>query len=378
MAGNVGCPYTTLAMYWVVLIAVVGPLLLSLVTTYLVRGWAQRTGFVDRPHGRKQHASPVALGGGIALMISICGPLLLGSLIAWILLGEPAPSWLPGFFRTHLAGMASKLPIMLVIVGGALVLHVVGLIDDRRALGPWLKLVAQVGVALIIAWPVGIRAVELLPAPLSIAATVIWIVLVTNAFNFLDNMDGLSGGVAAIAAAIFALAAMRTGQIFVPLMAWVVVGALCGFLWFNFSPATIFMGDAGSMVVGYLLAVLTVLTTYYDPALSLKPVGVMVPLLVLAVPLYDVFSVVAHRIREGASPFVGDWRHFSHRLVKRGMTHRGAVLTIYLATAATGLPAIVLPTMDVIGAALLMGQCVCVVIMIAILEHIGHGSTRNS
>jgi UDP-GlcNAc:undecaprenyl-phosphate GlcNAc-1-phosphate transferase len=359
-------------MYVIVAIAVAGPCAVSLAAAFLIRAWARRRGFVDRPSGHKQHAAPVALGGGIALMISICGPILICTVLAWVLHQTTAVTdWLPGIVQTHLGGIASKLPHVLAIVGGAIVLHVVGLIDDRKALGPWPKLVAQVAVALFIAWPMGIRAVEALPTPLSIIVTVLWIVVITNAFNFLDNMDGLSAGVAAIAAAIFAVAAMNAGQVFVPILAWVLVGGLLGFLVLNFSPATIFMGDAGSLVVGYLMGVLTVLTTFYDPARNLTPLGVIVPVVVLAVPLYDVISVVIHRIRVGESPFRGDWRHFSHRLVKRGMTQRGAVLTIYLATAATGLPAIVLARVDWLSAAMLLAQCLCVVIMIAILEHAG-------
>ena len=131
------------------------------------------------------------------------------------------------------------------------------------------------------------------------------------------------------------------------------------------------MGDAGSLVIVYLMSVLTIFTTFYDPEQNLTPLGVIVPLVVLAVPLYDVISVVIHRLRAGDSPFRGDWRHFSHRLVKRGMTPRGAVLTIYLATAATGLPAIVLPRVGWTFACLLLVQCFCVVAMIAILEHTG-------
>jgi len=248
------------------------------------------------------------------------------------------------------------------------VLHVVGLIDDRRALGPVPKFVAQFVVALVTAWPLGIRMFEFLPVPMSIAATVFWIVLITNAFNFLDNMDGLSAGVAAIGAAIFAVASMSAGQIFVPILAWVMVGALLGFLMFNRSPASIFMGDAGSLVVGYLMGVVTILTTFYDPAQQLQPMGVLVPLVVLAVPLYDAISVITLRLRAGESPFRGDHRHFSHRLVKRGMSRRGAVHTVYLATAATGLPAIALPRVSWAIASMLLLQCVCVVAMIAVLE----------
>ena len=356
-------------MSGIVVVAVAGPFVVALVATYLVRTWARRVGFVDHPSGHKRHEAPVALGGGIALLIAICLPILGGTLTAWFLCSDAPPAWLPAVLEPHLAGIASKLPAVLAIVGGAVVLHIVGLLDDRRALGPLPKLMAQVAVALFTAWPMGIRVVEALSPPISILLTVLWIVLITNAFNFLDNMDGLSAGVAAIAAAIFAVASMAAGQIFVPLLAWIVVGALLGFLVFNFSPATIFMGDAGSLVIGYLLSVLTILTTYYDKAQGLTPLGVLVPLVVLAVPLYDVISVVVRRLRAGDSPFRGDWRHFSHRLIKRGMTPRGAVLTIYLATAATGLPAIVLPRVEWGYAVLLLFQCLCVVIMIAILEH---------
>ena len=357
------------AMYGIVLVAIGGAFLLSVLATYLVRGWARRVEFVDHPSGHKAHEAPTALGGGIALIGSICGPILLGTVMAWVLSDSAAPGWLPELVRTHLDGIASKLPTVLAIVGGAVVLHVVGLIDDRRALGPGPKFAAQVLVAIFVAWPMGIRVIEALPAPLSIIVTVLWIVLITNAFNFLDNMDGLGAGVAAVAATIFAIASMTVGQVFVPVMAWIMVGALLGFLLFNFSPASIFMGDSGSLVLGYLMSVVTILVTFYDPGLHLQPFGVLVPIVVLAVPLYDVISVVIHRLRLGLSPFRGDRRHFSHRLVKRGMSPRGAVLTIYLATAATGLPAIVLPRVPWSAAILLLVQCLCVVTMIAILEH---------
>ncbi len=302
-------------------------------------------------------------------MISIGLPILIGTCLARFCPTESMPDWIPEFVLLHLNGIASKWLVVVALVGGMLVLHIVGLFDDRRALGPAPKLIAQFIVALITAWPMGIRAAEFLPEPLSIALTVFWIVLITNAFNFLDNMDGLSAGVAAIAAAIFAVASMSAGQVFVPILAWVVVGGLLGFLWFNFSPASIFMGDAGSLVIGYIMSVLTILATYYDSSLKLSSIGVAIPLVVLAVPLYDVVSVVIHRLWDGESPFRGDHRHFSHRLLKRGMSPRGAVLTIYLATAATGLPAIALPRVDPPIAVLLLMQCFCVVMIIAILEH---------
>ena len=356
-------------MLIVVALAGGGAFITSVLLTWLVRSLAPRVNFVDRPGGHKQHGAPVALGGGIAMTAVILLFLIGGTSTAWLFRdASPPPGWLPSFMLVHLAGVASKLPVVLAVGGGILLLHIVGLIDDIKPLNWALKLAAQLLVAFVVSGPAGIRAAEFLPAPVSIALTILWIVLITNAFNFLDNMDGLSAGIAAIACVIFAVASAAAGQVFVPVMAWVGAGACLGFLVFNFPPASVFMGDAGSLVIGFFLAVLTILTNYYDAARDPTPLGVIVPLLVLAVPLYDVTSVVTHRIRAGQSPFHADRRHFSHRLITRGMTVRGTVLTIYLATAATGLPAIILPDLRWPAAALVLLQCLCVVMIIAILE----------
>ncbi|HRX84510.1 MAG TPA: MraY family glycosyltransferase [Phycisphaerae bacterium] len=357
-------------MWTIVAAAIVGSFILSILMCLVVRGVTRRIGFVDRPGGHKEHAAPVALGGGVAIFLTVLAPVLCGTLLARWALAAGTPAWVPAYLHPHLPGIAEKLPLLAAILAGALVLHVVGLIDDVRPLGPWSKLAVEIVVAAVLAWGFGVRAGEALGPPAAVVLTVGWIVLIVNAFNFLDNMDGLSAGVAAIAAAIFAGTAMMTGQIFVPTLAWVLVGGLLGFLVFNFAPASMFMGDAGSMVIGYFLAVLTVLTTYYDPGQHGQPVGVFVPVIVLAVPLYDVISVVIHRLKAGESPFRGDRRHFSHRLFNRGMSTRYAVLTIYLATAATGLPAMLLPHATWFSAILIFAQTVCVVLIIAILEHV--------
>lgn len=355
---------TTLAMVSLAVSATV-----TLAATGLIRQWSRRIGFVDHPAGHKAHAAPVALGGGIAIFVGIALPVVAGAIVVTLLDPQRPPDWLPQPLLVNFAGLRDRVPLLLAILGCAGALHIVGLIDDRRALGPMPKLIVQVVVAVVTVWLMGIRAVEMLPTPLSIAATVVWIVLITNAFNFLDNMDGLSAGVGAVAALIFGVASIQAGQVFVPTLSFLIAGSLIGFLCFNFAPASVFMGDAGSLVIGYLLSVVTILTTYHDPEMKLKPLGVIVPLMVLAVPLYDVTSVVTHRLRLGESPFRGDRRHFSHRLVNRGLSPRGAVLTIYLATAATGLPAIALARVDWTTAILLLIQCACVVVMIAILEH---------
>jgi UDP-GlcNAc:undecaprenyl-phosphate GlcNAc-1-phosphate transferase len=180
--------------------------------------------------------------------------------------------------------------------------------------------------------------------------------------------------VAVIVALVLAISAALAGQIFVPALALILVGAMAGFLVFNFPPARIFMGDAGSLVIGFLIGVLTILTTFHDPSRSVTPLGVFVPPVVLAVPLYDFISVIWLRRREGVSIFRGDHRHFSHRLSRRGLSARATVLTVYLATASTALPALLLPNSSWPRSLLILGQCVCVVALVAILEQ---GGPRN-
>ncbi len=366
----------------VLALSAAGPFALSAAATALIRRWSLRRGFIDRPGGHKAHAAPVALGGGIAIAAS---PLL--PLPRIIVVTQAARAALPESIlgqtldiagRTArvadlLGGISLKLPAALAIIGGAVVMHVLGLVDDVHPLGPGFKMLIMVGVGLTLTAAFGIRSLDLLGPVPSIVLTTFWIVLVTNAFNFMDNMDGLSAGVAAIVATVFAASALVAGQLFVPAIGLMLVGAVLGFLVFNFPPASIFMGDSGSLVVGYFLSVLTVLTNYYNPQQQHTPFGVLAPLLVLAVPLYDVASVVIVRIREGVSPFRGDRRHFSHRLVRRGLSTRAAVLTIYLSTAATGCSALLLPTVSWPLAVVLGAQCVCIVLIVAILESAGGG-----
>jgi UDP-GlcNAc:undecaprenyl-phosphate GlcNAc-1-phosphate transferase len=195
--------------------------------------------------------------------------------------------------------------------------------------------------------------------------------VIVNSLNFLDNMDGLAAGVTMVAACALLSAAVSVGQLFVSGWLCLLIGATLGFLLFNFPPARIFMGDAGSMVLGYMLAVLTMLITYYNPARSETVMyGLLAPLMVLVVPLYDFLSVLTIRIREKRNPMVGDTRHFSHRLVRKGMSPRAAILTIWLCTAVTGIAAVLLPQVNNIGAALLSAQTIGVLGVIAMLESV--------
>lgn len=352
-----------------ILASLILPFLLSVGLCAAIRRVALRRGFVDRPGGHKGHDAPVALGGGIAICLSVVMPMLTGVAFAVFVRWQGYPGWVPNELLGHVDGVVDQAPTAGLLVAGALGLMFVGLRDDVRPLGPGFKFAVQIAVAGVLTIVCGIRAMELWGTPAAVGLTMIWMITIINAFNFLDNMDGLAAGVAAIVAALLAVAAIWSGQFFVPVLCLTVVGAACGFLIFNFPPATLFMGDAGSLVLGYFLAVLTVMTTYVEPDQEATRIATLVPVVVLAVPLYDVVSVVLLRLRAGDSPFRGDRRHFSHRLVTLGMRPRSAVLTIYLATLATGLSATLLPRADLTTACLIVAQCLCIVMIIAVLEH---------
>ena len=173
---------------------------------------------------------------------------------------------------------------------------------------------------------------------------------------------------AAIALLFFAVCGLMAGQVLVPALAAVFLGAVGGFLIFNFPPARIFMGDAGSLVLGYVIATTSVLTTYYRSAAGVPPYALAMPLVILAIPLYDFASVVVIRLLEGRNPMEGDQRHFSHRLVERGLSRRFAVLTIYLAAATTGLAATLLPGADLRRTITIGTMVLMVLAIVAILE----------
>ena len=338
---------------------------ISWIVTFVMIRLAPRIGFVDRPGHRKIHENPKPLGGGVAIFLGIVLPLI-GILVgAWVVRDF-------GKFTDYLGGVRMKTPLAVGIVLAMTAIHMLGLVDDRRALGPWVKLCAQLAItaALVIAFK-ELRVLTAIGVAPSIIITVLWIAAITNAFNFLDNMDGLSAGVAAVASVAFLVTALSIKQYFVAGMLALLIGALLGFLWFNFAPAKIFQGDSGSLLVGFDLGVLTTLTTFLPPEKSWGAgwYAVFAPVIVLAVPLYDLIVVSGLRISRGKSPFVGDTNHFSHRLVARGMSRRTAVLCIYLITAATSVAAIVLPHVKTTFAAVLIFcQTLLVLGVVALLE----------
>ena len=322
---------------------------ISFVATLAIKNLAPRIGFVDKPGGRKIHANPKPLGGGISIFLGFTLPVLIGLIVIhfgrapteFISSSPGHPSPIPAYW----SGVRDSTPVALELVVAALIMHLLGLWDDRKALGPYSKLLIQLAVITgLVVFNNKIRALTFLGTVPSIILTVLWIAAVTNAFNFLDNMDGLSAGVAAVCTTAFLIATLSIQQWFVAASLALLLGSLLGFLCFNFAPASIFMGDSGSLVIGLLLGTLTVRTTFLPPGVSFGAgwYAVFAPVIVLAVPLYDLVVVSALRLMRGKSPFVGDTNHFSHRLVARGMSRRTAVLCLYLISAATAVAAIIL------------------------------------
>ncbi|MEW6356647.1 MAG: MraY family glycosyltransferase [Planctomycetota bacterium] len=348
--------------------------LLTLILTPIVRRLAPRLGLVDRPNARKMHIQPMPLGGGIAIFIGVVAPILIGLLVTFLLAaGIPLPA-VPDIVREQLPLLRAAAPKVVVLLIGGAIIFTLGLLDDRKGLGVPMRFGVESAVALLLVL-CGMDITLFIENPIICAIiTIGWIVGITNAFNFLDNMDGLSAGTALILSCIFFVVAVQTGQFFVAALLLAIIGATAAFLVFNFPPAKIFMGDTGALFIGYMLAVAAVVFTFYVEGSPLFPI--CVPLLVFCVPIFDAISVIAIRLREGRSPFQADTKHFSHRLVALGMTPRQAVLTIYLVTFATGVTATLLYRTTTVGALIILIQVLAVMVVIVLLQKAAGGKAN--
>jgi len=350
------------------LIAFAVPFAIALVLSRLAIRIAPKIGFLDRPGGHKAHEHAIPLGGGVAIFVGFGLPVA-----AALLAARAGLAGLP--VGVGFAALAARSwPLSLVLVGGFL-LMVLGLLDDARSLSVPCRLIVQgcVAAGLYLASPELRITLFTGWKVLSFLYTVLWIMAITNAFNFLDNMDGLCGGVALVAAGNLAVVGFQTGQPEMALLALALAGAAAGFLVLNFPPARLYMGDAGSLFLGFTLSVLTVLFTFYrsGPAPSGRLYGVLMPLFILALPVFDTVTVVAIRLREGRPVWKGDRNHFSHRLVALGMSKREAVLFIYLLTFCLGLASTLLSSLDSAGAVTIFAIAVIIFVLIALLERAG-------
>ena len=294
----------------------------ALAVVLLATPWAmsaaRRLGVLDVPNARKVHLQPTPLLGGVAIYAAIWIALLLIS-------------------RLELAQQYVFLPDttdeLALIFLSTVVLILVGILDDRATGGipPWAKLLGQLlAAAIVLAAGVRFQVFGLLP--LDLVLTLVWLVGISNAVNFLDNIDGLSAGATAIAAAFFFILASANGQYLVAIMALAVAGGCLGFLRYNFNPAVIFMGDAGTLFLGFLLAII-------GAKLQLGPTGwwgLIAAVLILILPIFDTTFVTLNRLRTRRRVTQGGKDHTSHLLVRRGLPHRQAVLVLYTVALAGG------------------------------------------
>ncbi|MGD0017091.1 MAG: MraY family glycosyltransferase [Verrucomicrobiia bacterium] len=351
---------------------------LALALTPVFRRLSHQWNFLDQPNlERKIHEQAMPLLGGMAVFCAFAGNVLfnyvavlpLARMIDLTRLGLPD-------LRLYVPGAFSISYKLLVLLAGGAGMVALGLYDDRHDLKARPKLLWQLVIASVVALA-GMRVTLFVSNPLvSFVLTVLWIVTITNALNFLDNMDGLCAGVGAICALLFGLVSAVQGQFFVCVLAVGLAGALVGFLPYNFKPASIFLGDAGSHFIGYMLAVLPVLTTFYHtagPRHAETPthLPVLIPLLVLAVPLFDLVMVMWIRLQHRQPVHIGDANHLSHRLVRLGLPQSRAVTLIYLITLTLGLGATVLLWSDLTAALIVLAQAIGILAIVTLLERLG-------
>lgn len=283
----------------------------SYLITPLIRIIAIKSGYLDHPKDNKVHAHPTPLLGGVAIFIAF---------VISIITKE----------------QLLAIPHVRAVLFGSAILLMVGLIDDRIGMMPGVKLLGQFLAAMVIIKS-GLRVNFIENYYISVIFTYIWIIGLTNAFNLLDNMNGLSSGIAVVAAMFFAAISYMNGQFYVTALSLIIAGSALGFLRYNFPRANIFMGDCGSLILGYILASVAIMGSWKTYVWT---TSLMIPILVLGYPIFDTCLVSVMRILEGRSVFQGGKDHSSHRLALLGFKKYRTVLVVYAICFALGLTAV--------------------------------------
>lgn len=318
---------------WLHVATFLGATMFSLLLVPAVREYARSRQIHDNPGGHKSHRSPVPYLGGVAMALSFSGAMVVGVAV-WrsARLENGDLNLALGNLTTQGDGLVRELVVML---GVALLFSLMGLVDDLRGLSPWLRFFVGLGLATSVVL-FGISLNSPLPAWADGVISVVWILGMTNAFNLLDNIDGLAAGTAAVASGSFFFIAVINEQQFSALLAIGLAGAMLGFLRSNFHPASIYMGDAGSLFIGFMMAYLglKMRTTVTEiPQL-------FAPVVVLGVAVLDTTVVVVSRVRRGVSPFTGGQDHLSHRFLRLGLSVRRSVTSLLVASVALGVLAV--------------------------------------
>jgi len=324
---------------WLYVVSFVGALALSLVLVPVVRSFALRRTIVDTPGAHKSHNSPVPYLGGLAMVVAFSAAVIIGALL------RQDTSFGDGSVLIATGGLfnAGFGPFgeLLAVLGLALCLSAMGLVDDLRGLNPSLRLGIEFVVASTLV-VLGIQFQSPLNDSVDAIITVVWVIGITNAMNLLDNIDGLAAGVSAVAATAMFVIAVLYDQPLTALLAVGLAGCTLGFLRSNFNPATIYMGDAGSLYLGFLLAYLG-LKLRVDQA---QWTQLFVPVVIMGVAILDTTLVVVSRIHRGVNPFEGGQDHISHRFLRLSVSVRRGVTVILLGAVVLGILGIALAEMD--------------------------------
>ena len=324
---------------WLYVVSFVGALALSLILVPIVRAFAIRRTILDTPGAHKSHQSPVPYLGGLAMVVAFSAAVIIGALL------QQDTSFGDGTVLIKTEGLfnAGFGPFgeLLAVLGLALVLSAMGLVDDLRGLNPSLRLGIEFVVAstLIV---LGIQFQSPLGDSVNAIITLVWVIGVTNAMNLLDNIDGLAAGVTAVAASAIFVIALLYGQPLTALLAIGLAGCTLGFLRSNFNPATIYMGDAGSLYLGFLLAYLSIKLRVDQTEWT----QLFVPVVIMGVAILDTTLVVVSRIHRGVNPFEGGKDHISHRFLRLSVSVRRGVTVILLGAVVLGILGIALAEME--------------------------------
>lgn len=318
---------------WLYLATFVGATVLSLLLVPAVREYARARQIHDNPGGHKSHQTPVPYLGGVAMVVAFSFAMVIGVYV------RRAAEFEDGQVSVTFGNLFSQgdglVRELAVVLGLALLFAAMGLIDDLRGLSPWLRFVVGSGIAITLV-SFGVVLQSPLPQWIDVVISVVWILGMTNAFNLLDNIDGLAAGTAAVASGAFFFIAVMNDQQYSALLAIGLAGAMLGFLRSNFAPATIYMGDAGSLFIGFMMAYLGLkMRTNVTEIPQL-----FAPALVLGVALLDTTVVVVSRLRRGVSPFTGGQDHLSHRFLRLGLSVRRSVTALLVASLALGVLAV--------------------------------------
>lgn len=302
---------------------------------------AKRFDIIDYPNHRKIHTTPTPLLGGVAIAgaftIALATHVSLVVFLKDFITSNTLFSSRLQFYANNTTCITNQ--VFAVLIGG-LIIAIVGIIDDIRGLSIWIRLLTETAVAFIMAW-MGFKLDIFLPEITTWIITIFWVIGITNAFNLLDGADGLASGVGIISALILAGIMFFGNQPLIGLLLLTLAAAIGGFLRYNLPPARVFMGSAGSMFIGYILSITTILATFTINNACTNYV-IALPIVILSIPLYDTLSVIFLRSIKKVSVTKGDLNHLVHRLMRAGFSQKKAVFLIYLMSFAIGISGILL------------------------------------